>query len=260
MNLQNASPAVKPQAGDRRAKFEAAKRAWFRRMVLDHELTGNHFRVLVIIAEHMNFEYGGEAWCSVQEIAALTGLHRTTVMRATKFFEDRGCLNVAHSVIKGAKGWRHAPNRYSIPGLNLPGAKPWKGAMVVSKAGGKCDQVVAPRKRPNRLLSLKPINLKVYSNGQGPLHTQQQEIEEGKGWANGSEPINPVPTSDKPPSRKACYDFARRLDGEDGASMVAAAFERGASVGDVWDCLCLARVAGATVREAVTELWEFKHG
>ena len=64
MNLQNASPAVKPQAGDRRAKFEAAKRAWFRRMVLDHELTGNHFRVLVIIAEHMNFEYGGEAWAA----------------------------------------------------------------------------------------------------------------------------------------------------------------------------------------------------
>jgi len=75
----------------------------------------------------------------------------------------------------------------------------------------------------------------------------------------GEEAREPFVSATTIPPLKEFYRVDRKLEGAQGAALVAAAFERGASESDVWECLCEARAnPERSLREILTELEEFK--
>ncbi len=91
-------------------KLEKFKEDWQRQLVADRALPHPALKVALAISWHMNRKEGGWAWPGISKLADLTGLHRTTVMRAIKWLEDHGYLQV----IRGRAGNQRDVNRYLL--------------------------------------------------------------------------------------------------------------------------------------------------
>lgn len=68
--------------------------------------------VLVMIADHYNDD-AHRAWPSVERLSHLTGLHRTSVLRAIGELEDKGLVLIEPWVRQGLGG--RLNNRYCLP-------------------------------------------------------------------------------------------------------------------------------------------------
>ncbi len=110
--------ARKGDAPGRAPSLERRREAWQLQLIADPDLPESALRVAVAITWHMNRNKGGLAWPGIQRLATLTGLHRTTVMRAIKWLESRGHLRVVRSHTGGKRG----ANRY-LPLLKSMGSQ-----------------------------------------------------------------------------------------------------------------------------------------
>jgi hypothetical protein len=103
--------SIKTASADCKLKnnsLEIRREKWLRQLMADPEIEFSYFRVATVIGWHMNRSKGAVAWPGINTIASIACIHRTTVMRATDWLEQRGHLSVTRS----RKGKRNLANHY----------------------------------------------------------------------------------------------------------------------------------------------------
>jgi Helix-turn-helix domain len=74
--------------------FEGLRERWQRQVLADCELRPSHKLVCMAISLHFNRNENGAAWPGFETLAKLSGLDRSTIIRATKAVEGRGHLRI----------------------------------------------------------------------------------------------------------------------------------------------------------------------
>jgi Helix-turn-helix domain len=74
--------------------FETFRERWQRQIMADSDLRSSYKLVCMAISLHFNRKENGAAWPGFDTLVALTGLCRSTIIRATKEAERRGYIRI----------------------------------------------------------------------------------------------------------------------------------------------------------------------
>ena len=127
----------------RKFNLEKFREDWQRQLVADCTVPLAALKVAIAICWHMNRKKGGLAWPGISKLDKLTGLHRTTVMRAIKWLEENRYLRV----IRGYAGNQRSVNRY-LPLLRPAAKKPLDKESAGEPTEAKSDYPSRSMERP----------------------------------------------------------------------------------------------------------------
>jgi DNA-binding transcriptional regulator YhcF (GntR family) len=96
---------TKSQRPDQRGGFQAAKEGWLKLCASYPNLSGSDYAVAIALSTYFNSKFG-EAWPSIERLAADTNREPSTVWRSLKRLETKNLVSIVHG-----RG-RHKVNRY----------------------------------------------------------------------------------------------------------------------------------------------------
>jgi hypothetical protein len=169
----------------RKFNLEKFREDWQRQLVADRTIPLTALKVAVAICWHMNRKKGGWAWPGISKLDKLTGLHRTTVMRAIKWLEDNCYLRV----MRGYAGNQRSVNRY-LPLLRssakAPATKEPTREQTVAESDYPSRSMERP-KPPREPLTLNTPYLAATSVA-APQSSENERLAEEGDLASTSEP------------------------------------------------------------------------
>lgn len=245
--------------------FEKFVDGWRRRVLADREIGANAKVVAMAISLHFNRENflqnkGDLAFPGIATLAAMTGLHRSTVIRANSDLEGRH-LEVRRRRI----GKRNMANRYiplSAAAPNSQGSQRGLQRRSASSGGANVHHLVAPVRLPSSsgatltsdlTSDLTPDTINIASLRDVAQNNSAASEGSKKGDSRESKEV----AIESPPSsiKAECYRIAREGWGERGASLVGQAFQCGRGDSEVTEILCESRDAGVGADELAAALW-----
>jgi hypothetical protein len=185
----------------REIPLEKFREEWQRQLVADRTISLTALKVALAICWHMNRRKGGWAWPGISKLDKLTGLHRTTVMRAIKWLEDSGYLRV----LRGHAGKQKAVNRY-LPLLRSNVTESDYPSRSQSDYPSRTIEQLKPLNEPPKEPPIQSTPYSAAANAAAAASTAREiEIEEEK------QPTR-VPARDGPKRGVAarCYELVRQ--------------------------------------------------
>jgi hypothetical protein len=222
--IQQPSPAGKPK------QFEAFKDDWLCQLARDPHLSTGAMRVGIVIAKHLNrktwLAYPGFA-----RLAALTGMARSSCIRAIRHLETRKHLKVHRTRTRS----KNSPNQYQptlCPGnvrdtlgdaeMRLPSSK---ATLPPSSRAMRPPSSAATLPEPLRELPIEPLREPLSCKAAAGTAAVSKELR--KLVAEGRKDVSPSTLASQ------CYRLGREYFGNGSAALIGNAFQAGMSGGEV---------------------------
>ena len=234
------------------------------------------FKVAIAISWHINRNEGCTARPGINTLAKLTGLHRTTIVRAVRWLEANG----HHQVQRSRIGKRNMANRYTPL---LTQAKSQQGAGPLRNRYERSTNGAGPLLPPSSAATPPPSSTAMLpeplteplteplsylniatANAVGTKEGSEQEREEGdnresKPVIGGLTALSQDPVVHLERSRSAiaeCYRLAIKHEGKLGGSRVGLALKAGGDPDQVLQDIGDTVEAGGDLGEALSHYWQ----